>query len=119
MEMVQRRAARFVYNDWCQDSSPTSMIHRLKWDSLEERRQIRRLLFLHKFVHKEIDLKDDIMMKSRGENSTFRCINPRIRSYANSFIPTTIRDWNVLPETVRNEPNAATFKSKITEHIKR
>ena len=31
LEMVQRKAARFVYNDWRASSSPSEMIKGLKW----------------------------------------------------------------------------------------
>ena len=90
LEMVQRRAARFVYDDWRRESSPTTMINHLNWQSLETRRLLSRLTFFHKHHHKQIDLNDCIAVKSRGINSTFQTIHSRVRSYANSFVPATI-----------------------------
>ena len=119
IEMVQRRAARFAFSDWRWDSSPSTMIDRLNWQSLEERRQMSRIVFLHKYCHNEIDIREKIVMRSRGLNTKFQAINPRVRSYANSFVPLTIRDWNSLPPDVRNEAIAPKFKSKLINHLSR
>ena len=40
IEMVQRKAARFVYNDYSRHSSVTDMLNQLNWLSLEKRRDI-------------------------------------------------------------------------------
>ena len=37
IEKVQRRAAHYVHNDYRSDSSVTTMIHNLNWESLETR----------------------------------------------------------------------------------
>ena len=39
LEMVQRRAARFVKGDYDRTSSVTAMIDELGWDTIQERRQ--------------------------------------------------------------------------------
>jgi hypothetical protein len=38
IERVQRRAARYVYNNYDYSSSVTTMLENLKWQPLEERR---------------------------------------------------------------------------------
>ena len=38
IEMVQRKAARFVFNDYSRHSSVTDMLNQLNWQSLEKRR---------------------------------------------------------------------------------
>jgi len=43
LEMVQRRAARFVLNDFSLTSSVTEMISALKWEFLADRRKFARL----------------------------------------------------------------------------
>ena len=40
IESTQRRAARFVFNDFSRDSSVSAMLADLNWQSLEERRII-------------------------------------------------------------------------------
>ena len=44
LEMVQRRAARYVTNRYHNTSSVSSMIEQLEWTTLEERRKHSRLL---------------------------------------------------------------------------
>jgi ribonuclease P/MRP protein subunit RPP40 len=116
IEMVQRRAARFVCSDWRWDSSPSVMMDRLKWQSLEERRKQSRLIFLHKYCHNEIDIPEKIAVRGRGKNTNFQAMNPRLRSYTNSFVPTTVRDWNSLPPEIRNEAVTSKFKTKLITH---
>jgi hypothetical protein len=53
LEAIQRRAARFVYNNFY-DREPgvvTSMISRLQWESLEQRRAKARATFMYKIVN--------------------------------------------------------------------
>ena len=47
IEMVQRKAARFVFSDWRRLSSPTKMIAELKWSSLQERRSKARVMLFY------------------------------------------------------------------------
>ncbi len=51
LEAVQRRAARWVKNDYKRDSSVTAMLEDLEWMTLEERRRFARLVMLYKLVH--------------------------------------------------------------------
>ena len=113
IEMVQRRAARFVTGDWRTTSSVTTLIKTLQWPTLEQRRQQSRLVFLHKYCHKAIDITEPFAVRGRGGggvNINYRTINPYLRCYANSFVPSTVRDWNALP------PDATKFKAKLLHH---
>ena len=51
LEMVQRRAARFVLNDYGRQSSVTDMLSTIGWEPLESRRREARLCFLYKLYH--------------------------------------------------------------------
>ena len=104
IEMVQRRAARFVTGDWRTTSSVPTLIKTLQWPTLEQRRQQSRLIFLHKYCHKAIDITEPFT------------INPCLRCYANSFVPSNVRDWNALPPDIRNEEDATKFKAKLLHH---
>ena len=44
--MVQRRAARFVCNNYNQQASVTDMINELGWDLLEHRRTVARIALM-------------------------------------------------------------------------
>ena len=56
IEMVQRRAARFVTNDYCQKSSVTEMIADLGWDTVQKRRDLARLSMMHRSVLNLVDI---------------------------------------------------------------
>ena len=86
------------------------MLKDLKWQSLEERRFQARLTLMHKIHHKTVDIEEQLAVKARCNNINFVPINARINAYANSFIPATIRDWNKLPPTAKNEFNLERFK---------
>ena len=56
IEMVQRKAARFVFNDDSRHSSVTDMLNRLNWQSLEKRRDDLTLLMFYKIINQHIDV---------------------------------------------------------------
>ena len=51
IEMVQRKAARFVFNDYHRFSSISSMLQQLNWDSLESRRTKAIVVMFYKIVN--------------------------------------------------------------------
>ena len=51
LEKVQRRAARYVQNNYDYISSTTAMINTLQWPTLAERRLKTRLVLFYKIVH--------------------------------------------------------------------
>lgn len=58
VEQVQRRAARFVYNNY--RDTPTGCVtrhlHQLEWDFLQHRRTIQRLVLCYKIRNKLLDI---------------------------------------------------------------
>ena len=103
LEMVQRKAARFVCSDWRRTSSPTKMIKSLQWVTLENRRLQNRLKFLYKYQAGLIILEDNFLKYSRI-NARFQPVHARVLVYQNSFIPATINVWNQLPLNVAAMP---------------
>ena len=51
IEMIQRRAAKWVFSDYDFHSSVSSMLKNLNWSTLEERRKASRLTLLSRIVH--------------------------------------------------------------------
>ena len=80
LEMVQRRAARFVTGDYRTTSSVTRMLAALQWTELQQRRKIA--------------------LTTRGHDTRFLLPYSRIQSHQQSFFPSTIRLWNELPTAV-------------------
>ena len=58
LENVQRRAARFVINDYISRTlgCVTSMLTSLEWQTLEQRRRISRLVMMYKIQHQLVDI---------------------------------------------------------------
>ena len=51
-EMLQWKAARFVFNNFSRCSSVSNMLERLGWDTLEQMRTQLTLLMFYKIIHK-------------------------------------------------------------------
>ena len=68
IEQVQRRAARYVCNDYCsrEEGCVSAMIDQLGWRSLEQRRADIRLVFFYKCFHDlvAVDLSKDLIPKT-------------------------------------------------------
>ena len=45
-----------------------------------------------------------------------RTINTRTTQYYNSFLPSTIREWNTLPKEQRTSATLLSFKAQINQH---
>ena len=62
IEMVQRRAARFVCNNYSREASVTAMLDELGWRSLKQRRTDQRLIMLYKIVNNliEVDIVNEL-----------------------------------------------------------
>ena len=69
---------------------------------------------MHKYLHKTVDINEQLATRARCNNTNLVPINARIHTYANSFAPSTIKDWNMLPPNVKNETNLEKFKQKFT-----
>ena len=59
LEMVQRRAARYVTNRYHNTSSVTSILDHLDWESLEARGTKHRLIMFFKIVNGHVDIPSD------------------------------------------------------------
>ena len=118
--MVQRKAARFVFNDYSRHSSVTDMLNRLNWQSLEKRRDDLTLLMFYKIINQHVDVPyNHILQKpfnfTRSSKRKFLHLPSRIDSFKYSFFPRAIRLWNHLPDhIVETDVNIDTFKHLLT-----
>ena len=102
LEMVQLKAAHFVFNDYSTYSSISNMLQELQWNSLRERRIQARLVMFYKIIHNlvEVDFSSHFYPMETvtiGHQLKFRQFPTRLDSFQQSFLPATIRDWNSLP----------------------
>ena len=61
LEMVQRRAVRFVTNTYDRSTSITALRKDLGWATLEDRRKVKRLTLLHKAIHGKVAIKSHFL----------------------------------------------------------
>ena len=109
LEMVQRRAARWVTSRHHNTSSVTDMLHTLGWTSLEHRRATSRLCMLYQIYHGSIGIPHDPYIHpyrhtprpSRQTDmhtlATYQC---RTNYFKCSVFPQTIVAWNALTKSV-------------------
>ena len=108
VEMVQRRAARFVAGDYRTTSSVSRIIERLQWPSLEVRRKRAKVTMLYRVVHQLAEVTVEPLVPTatasttRGHQFRFQIPHSRLQSHQQSFFPSAIRQWNSLPASVVN-----------------
>ena len=121
IERVQRRAARFVLDDYARTSSVDAMLSKIGWDTLEIRRKVSRLCFLFKLYHGDCKLDcNDIILepcyKGRSDHrKKIRRIQSRLLPYHTSFFPRTIREWNMLPADMLEAVSAQGFRKMLSD----
>ena len=104
MEMVQRRAVRYVHSDWRRHSSTNEMMNQLKWQTLEHRRHTARLTMMYKIQHNLVDIPlnkytqparthcatEHLAAGRRGHPLQLRFQRSRLQAYKHSFFISTI-----------------------------
>ena len=123
VEAVQRKAARFVCNDWGQTSSVDAMINELRWEPLADRRRNLRLSMLFKILNGKVCIPatEYTSFTKRKTRSNFYNANSktlisyscRIDIYKDSFFPQTIEDWNELPDQSVTSNTIEQFKASL------
>ena len=124
IEAVQRNGARFVMGDYRQRSSVTELLLHLKWDTLESRRLLFQLKYVHKMFTNQVALNpfNYFSMESyrRTRNSNSKKIMPkfgRVDVVKFSFFFSIIPTWNSLPENIVSQCNSESFFSLCRLHV--
>ena len=119
IEGIQRRAARFVCNDYGRRSSVTDMMSRLNWTPLSDRRREQRLILLFKIINGLVAIPaDDYIVFNQRRTRTSNCKSIKVQTcntdiYKNSFFPRTINDWNELSDNTVNCNSVEGFKEAL------
>ena len=77
IEAVQRRAARFTVNCYSRYQSVSSMLVKLNWPTLEERRNDLKLIMMYKIVHGLVHIQLVLPVIHSFSNGTIRGHNNR------------------------------------------
>ncbi|MCG7865188.1 MAG: hypothetical protein JAY74_02330 [Candidatus Thiodiazotropha taylori] len=119
IEMVQRRAARWVSNDYYTYSSVTEMIGNLGWRSLENRRYDARLIMFHKIVHGLVAIpvpsyfeRPEVYTRHTHSLAYIQVYTP-VCYYKYSFFPMTVGLWNRLPADLVLNSDLDSFKAGV------
>ena len=121
---IQHRAARFVCNDYQQQTSAPGLIHSLNWDMLSTRRKIARVCVLHKAIggHLAIPVLDCLRPATRSTRlsnpNSFIPISILTDCYKYSFFPRTALDWNSLPSSIQEIKDSNNFKMRAHLHFR-
>ena len=119
LERVQRRAARFICNDYGRESSATTMLSKLDLKPLCNRRQDQRLSLLHKIVYEQIAIPSQqfVEFKTRQSRHTHTMQLKQqfchTEIFKHSFGPRTVRDWNALPYSIVTYSKHHEFKNAL------
>ena len=122
IEMVQRRAARFIKSNYTRDpGTVTTLLEQLELPPLSTRRKIARITLLHKAIHEKvaIPIPSYIIKPTRTlrfhHAKRYIQIRPKKDVYKYSFFPRTIRDWNQLSDELLDIESSEEFKSRLTK----
>ena len=122
IEMLQNRAARFVFNrPWRRHyhDSVSSMISTMNWQSLRIRRRNARLILLYKIFHDYQTIPHQYLptpapLNTRSShNQKLQHYQSRTNVYKFSFFPRTVPEWNDLTSDQVSALNLEQFKTSI------
>ena len=118
LEMVQRRAARFVKGRYGMYESVTQMLEELTWVPLSKRRENARLILFYKIINNLAMVPHSCLEKADGRtqkkhNLKFRHIGYNVDPYGQSFFPRCISAWNGLAQEIAEANTLDLFKSKL------
>ena len=146
LEQVQRKALRFIYNDY-KNYTPGSIDKLQKKSdlpSLQDRRKSIRLTFMYKVVEglvpamptsnfitfnkpgRQIRLRQDpnfisknsIDNYARNNTRSIKIPDSKTDQYRHSFFVHTAVDWNHLPDLVVHSKSLDIFKSNLEKNLK-
>ena len=118
LEMVQRRAARFLKGRYGMFESVTQMLEQLTWTPLSKRRENSRLILFYKIINNLAVVPHSCLEKAdvrtrKKHSQKFRHIGYNIDPYGQSFFPNCISAWNGLAKDIAEANTLDIFKSKL------
>ena len=121
IEMVQRRAARFVVGNYKRsEGTVTGILNELKWATLQERRKNIRLATMYKIQTQDIAIPVPDYIQRPSATTTrqyhplkFRLVKTSTNVYKYSFFPNTISEWNILPPSILESRSIEIFKTGL------
>ena len=123
IEKIQLEAGRIVTGS-TKLVEINKLYKELGWLKLSERRDLHKLFLFFKMDHGLAPLYLSNLLPPHVEDVTsyrlrnagnYVGIHANTRTYADSFLPSTIQAWNNLPDSIRSADTLATFKHLLTQ----
>ena len=126
LERIQNACIRFICNLRKYDHITESR-KQLSFLKLSSRRKIHSLILLHRvlqsdnpsYLRSKFSYLSDHGLPTRSQDSLLLAITPHNTNfYDRSYVISTSRLWNQLPQEIRVTQSRKTFKKKLFEHFK-
>lgn len=103
----------------------SSLFAELGWESLQIRRDYSKLCVMYKMVHKTVPSYLSNLVASNDIRAGYHLRHTnnlyiplcKSEAYKNSFIPSTINQWNALHETLKSNNSISNFKCNIRKKV--
>lgn len=125
LEIVQRKAIRFIYNKYRTTDSPTELLKKAEILTLKQRAKVARQKILYKLVNEQINIdiskyisKAETRPTRHTHSLTLREYQCRTDCFKFSFFPLAIHEWNNLPPSVTSSPTYEAFSSLLENHLR-
>ena len=117
IEMVQRRAARWVTGRYHNTSSVSDMLRSLDWRSIEQRRVDSRLTILYKIRNHLVAIDENSYLQRGTGRREYQYRQLRAdKDYTRfSFFPRTVIQWNQLPSQICLAESLDSFKTQVSK----
>jgi len=115
LEMVQRRAARFIMNNYSHLASVTEMLNTPNLPSLSSRRDNMKLITMYKLINHHISKNDLTLLHTSTRGHPYQYSRPfsRLDCHLNYFFPSVVKLWNNLPLNTVEATSLESFKQLI------
>ena len=119
LESVQKFALKLISHRW--ESGCEELISLVNIPKLSNRRLHLKLAQVYKVVHQLCDFPEDVLQSQIAHSNrlardlTLHCPFARTNYYYHSFVPSSVRAWNSLDETLVNSPSLHSFKHLLNQ----
>ena len=123
LEQIQLEAAR-IATGATKLISIYNLYREIGWETLDARRNKQKLMLFYKMYYSlSPPYLSTLVPPLVGQSSRYnlrnandlQTIDARTTQYFNSFLPSTVRDWNSLPPEVKISDTAIAFKSSLNK----
>ena len=123
LEKIQTEAAR-IATGATKLISLSNLYKEICWETLQQRRHNHKLILFYKMVNNLAPtylsslLPQQVSTVSRynlRNSNDLQTIRTNISLYYNSFLPSTLREWNKLPTEIRQLPTLNSFKYSLSQ----